>query len=141
VRKELTKTPVFYFYDLGMRNYALGSYGTTVAPSEGGFLFQNFIHNLLVDKVEDTSHQIHHWRTTDKAEVDFVLDKNTEAIPVEVKYRNLSVPESTRSFQNFISSYHPRTGYVIHLGNSMQKQINSTQVHIMNWSELIFDVL
>ncbi|MEW5941222.1 MAG: ATP-binding protein, partial [Chloroflexota bacterium] len=35
VRKELTKTPVFYFYDLGMRNYALGSVGGTAAsPSE-----------------------------------------------------------------------------------------------------------
>ena len=139
VRKELTKTPVFYFYDLGMRNYALGAYGATVAPSESGFLFQNFIHNLLVDKVEDTSHQVHHWRTTDKAEVDFVLDKNTEAIPLEVKYRKLNSPESSRSFQNFISAYHPPKGYVIHLGENMQKPINSTLTHYVNWSRLIFE--
>ena len=139
VRKELTKTPVFYFYDLGMRNYALGAYGLPLAPSESGFLFQNFVHNLLVEKVENSSNQIHHWRTTDKAEVDFVLDKNTEAIPVEVKYRNLAAAETSRSFQNFIASYHPRKGYIIHLGKDMQKPINSTQMHYVNWSKLIFE--
>lgn len=139
VRKELTKTPVFYFYDLGMRNYALGAYGTPLAPSESGFLFQSFVHNLLREKVADTSNQLHHWRTTDKAEVDFVLDKNTETIPVEVKYRTLNTPESSRSFQNFVSAYHPRIGYIIHLGNDMQKQINSTQTHTMNWVKLIFE--
>ena len=139
IRKELTKTPVFYFYDLGMRNYALGAFGTPLSPSEGGFLFQNFIHNLLRRKVENTSNQIHHWRTTDKAEVDFVLDKNTEVVPIEVKYRNLSTPAVTRSFQNFVSTYHPSTGYVIHLGQAMQQQINSSPIHFMNWAQWLFE--
>ena len=139
VRKELTKTPVFYFYDLGMRNYALGAYGTHLAPSESGFLFQNFVHNLLREKIADTSNQLHHWRTTDKAEVDFVLDKNTEAIPVEVKYRNLANAETSRSFQNFISAYHPPKGYVVHLGENLQKPINSTQTHYVNWSNLMLE--
>lgn len=141
VRKELTKTPVFYFHDLGMRNYALGSYGMPLSPSEGGFLFQNLVHNLLWGKISDTSHQVHHWRTTDKAEVNFVLDKNTEAVPVEVKYRSLNTPESSRSFQSFVSAYHPRAGYIVHLGDDMEKQINSTQTHYVNWSKLIFEEL
>lgn len=142
MRKELTKTPVFYFYDLGMRNYALGSFnGMPVSPNESGFLFQNFIYLLLRDKVTDTSNQIHHWRTTDKAEVDFVLDKNVEVIPVEVKYRTFMTPETTRSFQNFVSAYHPSTGYVVHLGEALQKQINSTQTRFMNWSQLMFEKL
>jgi predicted AAA+ superfamily ATPase len=141
VRKELTKTPVFYFHDLGMRNYALGAYGTPVLPSESGFLFQNFIYNLLREKVNDTSNQIHHWRTTDKAEVDFVLDKNTEVMPVEVKYRKLNAPEASRSFQNFLSAYQPSRGYIIHLGDDMQKPINSTKTYWINWSKLIFEEL
>ena len=142
VRKELTKTPVFYFYDLGMRNYALGAFGgTSVSPSEGGFLFQNFIYNLLAEKIADTSNQIHHWRTTDKAEVDFVLDKNAEAIPLEIKYRLLNATESSRSFQSFISTYHPSKGYIVHLGENMQRSINSTQAHFINWSQLLFEEL
>ena len=142
MRKELTKTPVFYFYDLGMRNYALGSFdGMPVSPNESGFLFQNFVYLLLRDKVADTSNQIHHWRTTDKAEVDFVLDKNAEVIPVEVKYRTFATPETTRSFQNFVAAYHPSKGYIVHLGDAMQKQINSTQTNFINWSRLMFEAL
>ena len=142
MRKELTKTPVFYFYDLGMRNYALGSFnGTPASPSESGFLFQNFIHLVLREKISDTSNQIHHWRTTNKAEVDFVLDKNTEVVPIEVKYRRFESPETTRSYQSFVAAYHPSKGYIIHLGDSIQKQVNSTQTHFMNWSQLLFEEL
>lgn len=141
-RKELTKTPVFYFYDLGMRNYALGSFnGIPASPSESGFLFQNFIYLLLKEKIADTSHQIHHWRTNNKAEVDFVLDKNTEVVPVEVKYKTFSTPETTRSYQNFVSAYHPPKGFIVHLGNTLQRQINSTQTNFVNWSQLLFDEL
>ena len=139
MRKELTKTPVYYFYDLGMRNYALGSFdGMPVSPSESGFLFQNFVYLLLKEKTADTSHQIHHWRTTNKAEVDFVLDKNTEVVPVEVKYKNFTSPETTRSYQNFVSTYHPSKGYIVHLGDELQKQTNSTQTYLINWSQLLF---
>ncbi len=142
VRKELTKTPVFYFYDLGLRNYALGSFGAIpLSPSESGFLFQNFIFLLLRERMADTPNQLHHWRTTDKAEVDFVVDKNTEAVPVEVKYRSLSAPETTRSFQSFVSAYHPVKGYIVHLGDALQKQINSTHVQLVNWSQLLFEEL
>ncbi len=139
IRKELTKTPVFYFHDLGMRNHALGSYGMPATPSQSGFLFQNFIHNLLAEKIADTSNQIHHWRTTDKAEVDFVLDKNTEVIPIEIKYRTLASPETSRSFQSFISAYHPSKGYIAHLGETMRKTINSTQIFLVNWPQLLFE--
>jgi predicted AAA+ superfamily ATPase len=139
IRKELTKTPVFYFYDLGMRNYALGSYGVPIPPSDSGFLFQNFIHNLLVEKTSDSSNRIHHWRTTDKAEVDLVLDKNTEVVPMEIKYHFLGSPETTRSFQSFISAYQPKKGYIIHLGGSMQREMDSTQILFTNWSQWMFE--
>lgn len=141
IRKELTKTPVFYFQDLGMRNYALGSFGTPPSPAEGGFLFQNFVHNLLRKKVENSSNQVHHWRTTDKAEVDFVLDKNTEVVPIEVKYRTLPSPAATRSFQNFVSAYHPSRGYVIHMGEAMHVSINSAIILFLNWWQLMNEEL
>jgi predicted AAA+ superfamily ATPase len=141
VRKELTKTPVFYFHDLGMRNYALGAYGMPISPSDGGFLFQDFIHNHLREKVRETSHQLHHWRTTDKAEVDFVINKNREVIPIEVKYKPLKSPEASRSFQNFISTYKPSRGYIVHLGDTMRTTVQSAEVAVMNWAEFLFENL
>lgn len=138
MRKELTKSPVFYFYDLGMRNFALGIFGgAPLTPAEGGLLFQNFIHNVLREKIANTAHQVHYWRTTSKAEVDFVVDQNVQILPVEVKYRNLSAPETTRSFQSFLNAYHPRQGFIVHLGAEMQKRINNTDVHFINWTQLL----
>lgn len=69
-RKEITKSPVVYFYDLGLRNYALGFSGGLEHPGELGFLFENLIANLLQEKLRWKPATLHFWRTTDKAEVD-----------------------------------------------------------------------
>jgi len=54
IRKEVTKSPVYYFTDLGLRNYCLGIFGATAPHTEMGFLFQNFIFNLLREKLTFT---------------------------------------------------------------------------------------
>jgi predicted AAA+ superfamily ATPase len=67
-RKEITKSPVFYFCDLGLRNFALGSFGNLQNKS---FVFQNFVFNILRERTNLTSSRICFWRSKDKAEVDF----------------------------------------------------------------------
>lgn len=138
IRKEITKSPVFYFYDLGMRNYALGIFGTVPVSSEGAFLFQNFVYHLLKEKTQDSATQIHYWRTTDKAEVDFVADKLKEVITVEVKYKKLSEPEMTRSYQSFLSKYKPNLGYIIHLGQGSKKVVENTEVAFLSYYQFLF---
>ncbi|PIR61744.1 MAG: ATPase [Candidatus Pacebacteria bacterium CG10_big_fil_rev_8_21_14_0_10_44_11] len=136
IRKEITKSPVFYFCDLGMLNYALGTFGTTQISSQSGFLFQNFVYHLLKEKTQNSATQVHYWRTTDKAEVDFVLDKVQEVIPVEVKYKKLSKPEMTRSFQSFLSKYQPKQGYVIHLGRKNEEKIGVSSISFLPYYQL-----
>jgi len=137
IRKEITKSPVFYFYDLGMRNYALGTFGTTPIRSEGGFLFQNFVYHLLKERTQNSSTQVHYWRTTDKAEVDFVVDKLQEVIPVEVKYKRLSEPKMTRSFQSFLSKYQPKKGYVIHLGRESEEKMGMSSISFLPYYQFV----
>ena len=48
VRKEITKSPVIYFSDLGLRNYANGTFGTLSKPEDMGFLFQNFVFEIKI---------------------------------------------------------------------------------------------
>lgn len=141
VRKEITKAPVFYFYDLGLRNYALGTFGQVPTNAESGFLFQNFIFHLLKSKVKDSATQIHFWRTTDKTEVDFVLDSVQELVPVEVKYKKLKGPEMTRSFQGFLTKYKPKRGYVVHLGKPSARQVGETKVSFSPFYQFIFQSL
>ncbi len=92
IRKEIAKSPVIYFYDFGLRNYALGLFGNLNIPSELGFLFQNLILNILKEKLTLTSGKVHFWRTKDRAEVDFIIELGKNIIPVEVKFKELKKP-------------------------------------------------
>lgn len=140
-RKEITKSPVFYFYDLGMRNYALGIFGISQISSESGFLFQNFVYHILKEKIKNSAAKTHYWRSIDKAEVDFIVDKIKEIVPVEVKYKRLLKPEMTRSFQSFLTKYQPKKGYVIHLGEAMKKQKEDTNISFLPYYRFLFENL
>ncbi|MDI9569684.1 MAG: ATP-binding protein [Pseudomonadota bacterium] len=112
IRKEITKAPIYYFQDIGLRNFAAGSFGA-LTDNEAGFAFQTLIHSLLKEcfPLADTS--IHYWRTKDKAEVDFIIRKGAAVTPIEVKYREMKKPEISRSFRGFLERYHPENAYVI----------------------------
>jgi predicted AAA+ superfamily ATPase len=111
-RKEITKSPVFYFYDLGLRNFALGSFGNLQNKS---FVFQNFVFNILKEGTNMTSSKICFWRSKDKAEVDFVVDKGRSLIPIEVKCQKLNRPKIARSLRSFINRYKPKRSLVVNL--------------------------
>lgn len=137
LRKEITKSPIFYFYDLGLRNYAVGEFGNAAVSRDAGFVFENFVFNILTEKTLDTATRIHFWRTKDGAEVDFVLDYGKEVIPYEVKYRNLRLPETTRSFKSFVAQYKPAKAFVAHLGEKSETRVNETTVSMIPFYELL----
>lgn len=125
IRKEITKASIYYFVDLGLKNYSLNQFGTaTLVTPPQGFLFQNFVFNSLKDtlRAKSSSATIHFWRTQDKAEVDFVINTGLEVIPVEVKYSHLKTPQTSRSFKSFISKYKPSKAFIVHLGD-FQKEV------------------
>lgn len=131
LKKEITKSPIVYFCDLGLRNFSLGLFGNISGQEELGFVFQNLIRNILEEKLRWTSCGIHFWRTLDKAEVDFVIDGGKEIIPIEVKYSSLSKPEVKRSMRSFIEKYHPKTARVINLSLNEEIKIGDTTVKFL----------
>ena len=139
VRKEITKSPVIYFYDLGLRNYISGRFGPPgPSPTEFGFLLQNLVLNLLKEKLSFRSGEIHFWRTKDKAEVDFVVETGRTLTPIEVKYKNLSHPVIERPLRSFISKYEPPEAWIVNLELKDSVQVNHTAVHFFPYSELLF---
>lgn len=143
LRKEITKSPVAYFYDLGLRNYSLGLFGHLREPNEMGYLFENFIFNLLKDKLMFSGCSLHYWRTKDKAEVDFVIRRGNDVIPVEIKYKRSRKLQVERSLRNFILKYNPVVAYVITPGFSDTCRVNGTNVIFLPFHRLyerdIFD--
>jgi len=112
IRKEITKSPIYYFNDLGLRNFVAGTFGSLY---DSGFIFQNFIYNILREKIRDTSSKIFFWRTKDKAEIDFVVSTGPFIIPFEVKFKRMTSPEIPRALRSFIQRYKPPQAYIINL--------------------------
>lgn len=135
IRKEITKAPTFYFYDLGLRNFALGQFGSNF---DKGFVFQNFVFLLLKEEVEGSAAKIGFWRTKDKAEVDFVIDFGAFQLPVEVKYL-LRKPGITRALRSFIERYEPRNAIIVNMSLDATVNIGLTTIHVIPFSRLKLD--
>jgi uncharacterized protein len=67
VRKEISKLPVLYSWDLGLRNYSLGLFGHLESPFETGFVFENLVFLVLKQKMRFKAAKLNYWRTKDKA--------------------------------------------------------------------------
>lgn len=140
-RKEITKAPVYYFYDLGLRNFAAGEFGRINLESGGGFLFENFAFGALWEKIKNTADAINFWRTKDNAEVDFVLNRGEQIIPIEVKKQTLAKPEIKRSLRGFIAKYQPREAYVVNLSLKDAIQLEKTKIIFVPYYEIFFNNL
>ena len=129
LRKEITKAPVYYFFDQGLRNYLLGLFALPSIPTAlSGHLFENVVFNMLRQTVSPPT-TIHFWRTRDSAEVDFVLRTGLSVTPVEVKYKTLVIPEVSRAYRNFINLYKPEKAYYVHLGGDIKGKVSDTEVN------------
>jgi len=136
VRKEITKSPIIYFYDLGLRNYALGIFGNINEMGQG-FLFQNFIFNLLKEKFRYSGGKLHFWRTKDRAEVDFIVDFGKEILPIEVKYKKMQEPTVERSMRSFIDKYKPKEAWVINLDFEGEVKIGKTKIKFFSFYHIL----
>ncbi|MCX6249355.1 MAG: ATP-binding protein [Bacteroidetes bacterium] len=134
--KELTKAPVVYFYDPGLRNFSVGLFGNLRHPEQFGFLFQNLVFNILTEITRWTGFRINYYRTTDGTEVDFIINKGMDVIPVEVKFTSLKKPFIKRSLQSFINKYQPAEAWVINLSLNEEIKLNNTIVKVLPFYEL-----
>jgi len=137
VRKEISKSPVPYFLDLGLRNYPLGLFGRLESPAEGGFIFENFVFLLLKEKLRFNPANLRFWRTKDKAEVDFVIEAGKRLIPVEVKFKHLRQAKVPAPLRSFIEKYHPEQAFIVNLSLHETLRIHDTTLHFIPYHELL----
>lgn len=140
-RKEITKSPVIYFYDLGLRNFSAGNFGRLDRQEDKGFIFQNFVLNILKEKNEYSGTKINFWRTKDKAEVDFVLDRGKEILPIEVKFGEMKKVTVERSLRSFIEKYNPKGALVITKNFKKETTLKKTKIIFMPfWESIVKEI-
>jgi hypothetical protein len=136
VRKEITKSPVIYFYDIGLRNYALGLFGNLYVSLHMSFVFENFVFNILKEKIKLSAATLHFWRTKDKAEVDFIVKIADNIFPIEAKYKMFKRPEVEKSLRSFIEKYRPNKAFIVNLNFKDVLKIGQTKVIFLPFWEL-----
>lgn len=72
IRKELTKMPKVYFYDLGLRNYFMNNFDSIGKRQDKGAHLENIAFREFLGTVKSID-DIRFWRTQDKKEVDFII--------------------------------------------------------------------
>jgi predicted AAA+ superfamily ATPase len=126
-RTELTKMPKIYFIDLGFRNYLLSDFKEFSKRDDRGKLVENFVFYELKRK---NLGKINFWQTKNKAEIDFVLKRGKEIIPIEVKYSS-SISSIRKSFYSFIEKFSPERGYIFTRGFVDIKKIKKTKIYFI----------
>ncbi|MEM3832379.1 MAG: ATP-binding protein [Thermoprotei archaeon] len=117
---ELRKAKKVYFIDTGLRNSLINNFLPLASRTDKGILFENFIFNEL----RGLGFDVKYWRTSGKAEMDFIIELQNQLIPVEVK----SFGKIKRGFLSFINTYRPKSAIVFTENEFMIKRINDTNV-------------
>ena len=116
-RKTVLSSPRFFFFDLGVRNAAAGiPLVEATVNAIAGSLFEQWVGIQLWRKLSYTkAGTLSYYRTTDGAEVDFILELETEIIPLEVKWTENPNLKDVRHLSSFIATHAPRCtrGYLI----------------------------
>jgi len=97
LRKELTKMPKAYFYDLGLRNFFLNDYRALDKRLDKGAYLENLVFTEFLKRGDDLD-SIKYWRTQDKKEVDFIVGREA----YEIKY---NAKRKISDYKMFIKQY------------------------------------
>lgn len=108
--KELSKQPKIYMLDTGLRNIIIKDFKVN------GKIFENYILTELIKY----GYAPKYWRTKTKLEVDFIIEKENEIIPIEVK---LTETKIGRGLKSFIELYSPKRAYIA-IFNGEEKTIH-----------------
>ncbi|OGB89776.1 hypothetical protein A2625_06190 [candidate division WOR-1 bacterium RIFCSPHIGHO2_01_FULL_53_15] len=84
LRKELTKMPKAYFYDLGLRNFFMNDYSKPERRPDKGAYLENVVFRELLGRTTDRDN-IKYWRTQEKNEVDFVAGSQAFEVKFDLK--------------------------------------------------------
>jgi len=123
---ELKKNPKLYFMDTGLRNFAIDNFKGIPFRTDKGNLMENAAFIQL--HINFPEIPLKYWRTLAKAEVDFILEREKDLVPIEIKYANLSEPKISRGYRNFLLKYKPQKALVLTQGFCGQLKVNSSMV-------------
>ena len=103
LRKEISKSPRFYFWDNGIRNAVISNFNTPDMRDDMGKLWENYCISERIKKqiYLETFSNFYFWRTYDRQEIDLIeiIDSNISAFEFKWGEKNAKAPKA------FIDNY------------------------------------
>lgn len=128
-RQAIIKAQKIYFLDSGIRNLAIENFQSFRERTDKGSVLENAVFADLLFASEKTLANLYFWRTKQKTEVDFVLEKGLQLLPIEVK-TSLAKTEAPLALRAFIEKFASEQAAVISMSFGGGKiKIANTQIH------------
>lgn len=124
IGKRFVKSEKLFFTDTGILNFLLGiqTVDNMLSSSYIGSIFETFVYNELYKQVSYLldGTQIYYYRTLDKKEIDFIIERHGKVVAIEVKFaKNVSKDDCRHiiDLQRSSSSFH--IGIVVYMGSNI----------------------
>ncbi len=100
LRKEISKTSKYFFYDVGLRNAVIRNYNPLNLRSDTGALFENW---FIAEKIKSAEYRrqpanFYFWRTYDQKEIDLIEDFGGKLSAYECKFSAGKTPAAPKDF-------------------------------------------
>ena len=119
LRKEITKSRRYYFYDNGIRNGLINNFNVLSLRDDVGALWENYVlverlkYNLYTGRLAES----HFWRTYDQQEIDLIEEWGGGLHAAEMKW---SPQATTREPRGWRQAYRDSSFEVVHQGNYLE---------------------
>lgn len=106
LRKEISKSSKFYFYDLGVRNALINNFNNLEFRNDKGELWENY---LIIERLKKQHYtkifsQNYFWRTYDQQEIDWIEDIDNTLYAYEFKWDKDQVKQPASWMQAYPKS-------------------------------------
>lgn len=118
LRKEVTKTSRYYFYDNGIRNALLNNFNSLSLRNDVGMLWENYI---IMERLKKQSyHGLHSnnyfWRTYDQKEIDWVEEYDGNLHGYEITWSD----KKSKPKKDWLSAYPGASWTIINQKNYLE---------------------
>jgi len=122
LRKEVTKSNRYYFYDNGIRNAVINNFNLLTSRNDIGMLWENL---MFMERIKSLHYQKvfsnnYFWRTYDQKEVDLVEERNGNLYGYELKWS----AKSSKTQKHWLNAYPEASFEIINKENFIPWLIN-----------------
>lgn len=101
LRKEISKSARYYFYDVGVRNALVGNFNVLSLRNDVGMLWENY---CVVERIKRQEYigppaRNYFWRTYTQQEIDWVEERGGKLYGYEIKWNTQKFPQAPTAWR------------------------------------------